>query len=427
MKYLVVTSKEAYAIDARRFAIDGALCDHLKALATASRPLFDELVVAAPPMSHAAYLAGRAHLGVLDAAAHEVSLRLLPRVPAKSVEFGSYARSLVLRLLRLVRVHDLVCASLLESNPAGTAALALAAMLGKKTLAVIDGDVGDDAHMRRGLGRRGGVRERFADALSRSWRRRSSWAVARFASLALVEGSSARSTAFLPHVRRIESTGFSAHHVIGERMLERKIEALSERHGPLELLYLGRLAPEKGVDRCIAALSRARALGREDVRLTIMGSGEEEARLRRLVAELALEERVAFRRPLRYGEPFFTCLRPHHLAIAAPLVEEAPRAVWDALASGVPWLAFDTDFYRRLEREGAATTVEWPSADALGARIAYFARHRDELGPMMKRAVELARENTSERWLRRRTEWTFALFGQPVHEAHPDPVTFVAA
>jgi hypothetical protein len=70
--------------------------------------------------------------------------------------------------------------------------------------------------------------------------------------------------------------------------------------------------------------------------------------------------------------------------------------------------------------------VPWPSAEALGERIAHYAAKREELVPKMREAVRIARDNTSEAWLRRRVEWTLALFGrQPV--SGPDPATFVAA
>src|SRR5690606_15581782 len=103
--------------------------------------------------------------------------------------------------------------------------------------------------------------------------------------------------------------GFSAEHVISQRALDEKIEALRDRSRPLEVLYFGRLTYYKGVDRALHALARARALGREDVRLTIMGAGEEESSLRALAAQLGLGERVVFWPPVRYGEELFTRIR----------------------------------------------------------------------------------------------------------------------
>ena len=55
------------------------------------------------------------------------------------------------------------------------------------------------------------------------------------------------------------------------------------------ILYVGRLAPEKGVDVLIRAMQIV-----PDTHLTIVGKGPEESRLKSLVHEIHLEERVTF-------------------------------------------------------------------------------------------------------------------------------------
>ncbi len=59
----------------------------------------------------------------------------------------------------------------------------------------------------------------------------------------------------------------------------------------LHIAYVGRLVPEKGVDVLLRALVGLRGAWH----VTIQGSGPDENRLRSLVAEYGLEERVAFR------------------------------------------------------------------------------------------------------------------------------------
>lgn len=60
-----------------------------------------------------------------------------------------------------------------------------------------------------------------------------------------------------------------------------------------ELVYLGRLVPDKGVDLLIESLVLLRKRGL-DPRLTIIGSGSEEKSLRHLVAERKVENQVDF-------------------------------------------------------------------------------------------------------------------------------------
>lgn len=69
------------------------------------------------------------------------------------------------------------------------------------------------------------------------------------------------------------------------------------RAGQLDLLYAGRLSPEKGVDTTIKALGRlVHGRGLKQVRLSLAGSGAEdyEGSLRQLVAREKLEEHVTF-------------------------------------------------------------------------------------------------------------------------------------
>ncbi len=60
-----------------------------------------------------------------------------------------------------------------------------------------------------------------------------------------------------------------------------------------ELVYLGRLVSDKGIDMIIKSLVQLRARGLQP-RLTIIGSGSEEPELRRLVHEFQLESQVDF-------------------------------------------------------------------------------------------------------------------------------------
>ncbi|MCZ7682728.1 MAG: glycosyltransferase [Sandaracinaceae bacterium] len=308
-----------------------------------------------------------------------------------------------------------------------TASLAMGAWMGKPTISITDIDGRRSAEMNHRLGRwslKSYLLCRYVYDPVRDLQQR---LAVRWCSLVLFKGETlvrdyGRGRA---NVRGMWDPGFSACHVIGRAALDEKLEALRDRSRPLEVLYFGRLTGYKGVDRIIEAVAGARARGRADVRLTIMGSGEDEALLRRLASERGLGSAVRFLPPVRYGEEMFSAIRPHHLMLAAPLTTDTPRSTWDAIASGIPVLAFDTEFYRSLEAEtGVVETVPWPSVDALAEKIAHYAEHREPLAERMERAVAVARENTSEHWLRRRADWTLELVG---YEPQPTPQLEVIA
>jgi glycosyltransferase involved in cell wall biosynthesis len=107
--------------------------------------------------------------------------------------------------------------------------------------------------------------------------------------------------------------------------------------GALRLLYSGRLAPEKGVHTAIHALARLPESHLRRLRLQILGSGlrEYERKLRRLVAQYGLAERVHFRASVARAE--MPAVLAEHDVLIFPSEWQAPfaRAVLEAMAAGL--------------------------------------------------------------------------------------------
>lgn len=101
----------------------------------------------------------------------------------------------------------------------------------------------------------------------------------------------------------------------------------------LRLIYLGRLAPGKGLPETLEALSIARARGIA-ARLVIAGSGPEEASLRARVRALGLEQAVAFAGPA-YGEDKARLFRAADVMLLPSYSEGLPYALLEAMAAGV--------------------------------------------------------------------------------------------
>ena len=98
------------------------------------------------------------------------------------------------------------------------------------------------------------------------------------------------------------------------------------------------------------------------------------------------------------------------MALAAPLSVDTPRSTWDSIASGIPVLAYDTEFYRGMAKNtGCVDLVEWPSPNAMGDRLREYADDRERLVALMKGSVDVALDNTQEKWLGRRVSWSKAL------------------
>jgi len=209
------------------------------------------------------------------------------------------------------------------------------------------------------------------------------------------------------HVKNFLDAAHSAHHIIPGDALSAKIHRQLKPGAPMKLVYFGRLTAYKGVEHMISAIKSLTDQGINDITLDVIGVGEDEQRLRALAADANLEGIVNFPGPIQFGLPLFEKLRGYDLLLAAPLDADTPRSALDAMASGVPILAYDTDYYvdlRNLSR--AVEVVPWLDQRKLADAILQLHNDRESLAAMSNAAVKFATENTQEDWLERRAAWT---------------------
>jgi hypothetical protein len=137
-----------------------------------------------------------------------------------------------------------------------------------------------------------------------------------------------------------------------------------------------------------------------------MGCGEQSDMLHRMVEELEIQHLVQWVAPLPYGPDFFATLRQRDVLLACPLSGDTPRSAWDALASGMPLVAFDTPFYKSMASiSNAVELTPWPEVEPLANTLVELARDRPQLAPKVENAVLTARDNTGKSWLERRAQW----------------------
>ncbi len=131
------------------------------------------------------------------------------------------------------------------------------------------------------------------------------------------------------------------------------------------LLYVGRLAPEKGLDRLLHAYA---ATGLADP-LTIVGSGPEEEALRELAARLALGGRVLFAGALPNAEAVEAMAGARALVLASDR-EGMPSVAVEALACGTPVVATAVGGLPHLLRDRRVGILVPPGdVDALAAAL----------------------------------------------------------
>ena len=214
-----------------------------------------------------------------------------------------------------------------------------------------------------------------------------------------------------PRVKNFIDSAFSREHIIPPAELERKIAGLQDHRRPLEVVYFGRLTAYKGIDRSLEAIARVVGSHGPVLRFHVIGTGEEEEFLRALVDRLGIVSQVVFHGAIPFGRRLFDRLYRCDLLLATPLSEDTPRNALDAMASGVPILAFDTYYYQDLQRSEAVDVVPWLSIEALAERLVQYAAHKPSLEASIRNGVLFAQDNTQDIWLRRRYEWTLEAIG----------------
>ncbi len=413
-RYLLVLRVPFRRLTKERCATEGAFTVHL-------RELRDTLVstaqirVLAPEMSAETYVSNRDYFAELGVDTDRIEY--VPLYP-DDIGIGEFWRRWP-AMLEQIRAHVAWC-DVVQSGPSHQvtrpfefAALVEAMRTGKKTIAVMDIDLRREAEMNYQVGNipfRALLTNRyFHDPL----RKAQMHVVAQKCSLVLFKGQDmvddfGRGRAA---VKNILDASHGEENLIPRAALEAKRQSLLDTNAPLQLVYFGRLVPYKGVDRMLRAVKGALDRG-ANVRLEVIGPGPERDRLETMSRTLNLGDAVTFSGPVPFGRPLFERLYRKHLLLAAPLTEDTPRSALDALAAGIPILAFDTQYYRSLRDSRAVAVCRWPEPEAMASRIVDFDRDRTRLASMLDPAVVYAQDNTQEKWIQRRADWTAQFVGQ---------------
>ena len=161
--------------------------------------------------------------------------------------------------------------------------------------------------------------------------------------------------------------------------------------------WIGRLSPEKGPDLFLDALLRMPAQ-----HAVLIGDGPERAGLERRVADAGASERIRF----AGFQPDAAALLPAFDALAlTSRTEGTPMVILEAVAAGVPVVAFAVGGVPALLDETSGWVVEPGDVDAMARAIGAATGSRDEAARRATGARERLSERLSaERWLSRVNE-----------------------
>jgi len=150
--------------------------------------------------------------------------------------------------------------------------------------------------------------------------------------------------------------------------LDRFRPAAKERERGAHLMVARNLEPIYDNATAIRALALVR-LVRSDARMTIAGTGPEEAALTRLAAELGLGDAVRFAGRLNRDE-MATLYREADVLVNPSTVDNMPNSLLEALASGVPVVSTCVGGVPYIVQDGTSALLVPPQdAQAMAAAI----------------------------------------------------------
>ncbi len=151
--------------------------------------------------------------------------------------------------------------------------------------------------------------------------------------------------------------------------------------GPLRLIYIGRLAPRKGLAEILDAMALLRGRGAAAT-LVIAGSGPDEEMLRTRADTLGLGELVAFAGPA-YGERKARLMAEADVLLLPSYSEGLPYSLLEGMAAGaVPIVTPVGAIPDVVERSRHGLYVPVGDADAIACAVAELAADRTALARM---------------------------------------------
>jgi glycosyltransferase involved in cell wall biosynthesis len=410
MNYLLAVQTPAFPIEMGRFAIESAFAIHLKVLLNRLGHRFDRIVLVAPPMQTCDYQRSKANLTELAASDDRIVLVPLPEFGMSVTSFWRNAAPLWRKLRKLVRESSFVHTGLSsDSYRPALLILNLAAWIECKPIAFyidIDFRHVSSRYYKLGSWSRKSyfINRVFHDRFKLAQVR---WAI-RKCDLVLLKSKSmvADLGRRHQHVKFFLDAAHGKDDVISGEQLIRRRSRFDDDNRDLQIIYFGRLVPYKGCDFMLEAVARARERGAR-IALTLVGDGEVLPVLKDQVGRLGINGSVTFLPAVSYGPQLFDLVDRADIAIASPRVEDTPRAALDAMARGLPILAFDIDYYKTLaEASGAVVLASWPEIESLAEQLRNLDGDRSGIREMVGKAVAFARDNSQDIWLERRIEWT---------------------
>ncbi|MBS9336190.1 glycosyltransferase [Fructobacillus papyrifericola] len=125
-----------------------------------------------------------------------------------------------------------------------------------------------------------------------------------------------------------------------EQVMEKATPSVAKGDHPLSLVTASRLHPEKHIDQLVLVMAALKRAGIAS-RLTVYGSGQEEAALQQLIDEQGLSEEVSL---AGFSQDLAAAFSKADLYLSASYSEGFGLTYLEALAQGLPVLSYENDY-----------------------------------------------------------------------------------
>ncbi len=191
----------------------------------------------------------------------------------------------------------------------------------------------------------------------------------------------------------LQSWGVPEHQVVvlPSLYIDFKIFHPPEHVSPFDqdVVFVGRLVNNKGLDRIVAALKRLKEEGRP-ARALFIGKGPLRAWLHRAVRDAGLSETARFIEWLDTPEELAEAYRRSRIALCASTCEGGPRVTVEAMACGTPAISTRVGVMSELLEDGSAGRLVDFDVDSLKEAIGELLANEERRRAMGQAAVQLA-------------------------------------
>jgi glycosyltransferase involved in cell wall biosynthesis len=163
-----------------------------------------------------------------------------------------------------------------------------------------------------------------------------------------------------------------------------------EIRDPLQLLFVGRLAPRKNLEALLEAMTEFRD---GSVQLRVIGGGPDERSCRERTIAKRLNHIVSFTGPLD-RPAIIECMRTADAVVVPSLHEAQPLVMLECMAAGIPTIASDVPGVRDLASHCSELTDTTPRGIAQAIRT-FRGRSATMIREMVERGRNIAE---SHRW-----------------------------